>query len=217
MITDLVTGGLSGLISGAFVGWLIQLWLGTRLKRSIEHEYQKRIEEIRTESAKELSRLNSTLQETRDFKALRARIVYERKIAALCEGFEKLAKLEQRLGEYVGRWGAIRGPAREAARKDFASALQDFQNFFVPNRIFFPLALAEEIAQVKNEMNRIAMKYAFLVESEDALPSQSGPAWDEADDFAQKELPKIRRKIENEIRVELGETPPGSLPENDEG
>jgi len=211
MITDLVTGGLSGLISGAFVGWLIQLWLGTRLKRSIEHEYQKRIEEIRTESAKELSRLNSALQETRDFKALRLRIVYERKIAALCEGFEKLAKLEQRLGEYVGKWGDVRGPEREVAREDFASALHDFECFFVPNRIFFPSALAEEITQVKNEMNRMALKYAWLVESKDTPPSQSGRIWDEADDYAQKELPKIRRKIETEIRIELGETPPGSV------
>ena len=57
----------------------------------------------------------------------------------LCAGFGKLAKLEQRLGEYVSQWGNIRGPEREAARKDFASALQDFENFFVPNRIFFPL------------------------------------------------------------------------------
>ena len=84
MIPDAVTGGFSGLISGAFVGWLIQLWLGTRLKRSIEHEYQKRIEEIRSESARELAKLNSALQETRDFKATRLRLVFERKIDALC-------------------------------------------------------------------------------------------------------------------------------------
>ena len=205
MIPDAVTGGLSGLISGAFVGWLIQLWLGTRLKRSIEHEYQRRIEEIRSESARELAKLNSALQETRDFKATRLRLVFERKIDALCEGFGKLAKLEQRLGEYVSRCGNIRGPEREGARKDFASALQDFENFFVPNRIFFPLSLAEEITLVKNEMNRIALKYAFLVESKDTPPSQSGRVWDEADDYAQKELPKIRRKIETEIRIELGE------------
>ena len=205
MISDVVTGGLSGLISGAFVGWLIQLWLGTRLKRSIEHEYQRRIEDIRSESARGLAKLNSTLQETRDFKATRLRLVFERKIVALCEGFGKLAKLEQRLGEYVGKWGDIRGPEREAARKEFASALQDFENFFVPNRIFFPLSLAEEITSVKNEVNRIALKYAFLVESKGTPPSQSGRAWDEADDYAQKELPKIRRKIETEIRIELGE------------
>ena len=30
----------------------------------------------------------------------------------------------------------------------------------------------------------------------------------EAADYAQKELPKIRRKIETEIRIELGEAPP---------
>lgn len=103
MITDLVTGGLSG----AFVAWLIQLWLGTRLRRSIEHEYQKRIEEIRTKSAKELSRLNSALQETRDFKALRLRVVYERKIAALCEGLKGLRNLNNGLANMLANGGTF--------------------------------------------------------------------------------------------------------------
>ena len=75
----------------------------------------------------------------------------------------------------------------------------------MPNRIFFPLSLAEEITLVKNEMNRVALKYAILVESKDTSPLQSGRAWDEADNYAQKELPKIRRQIEMEIRIELGE------------
>src|SRR5215208_2992233 len=123
MIPDIVTGSLSGLVSAAAVTWLFQLWLGTRLKRSIEHEYQKRIEELRSESAKELAKLNSALQETRDFKATRLRLVYDRKISVLCDGFGKLAGLEQLLGEYVGKWGDIRGPEREAARLEFATAI----------------------------------------------------------------------------------------------
>ncbi|TAJ86630.1 hypothetical protein EPO44_15950, partial [bacterium] len=157
MSTDFGLDGLSvGLFAGTGLTWLIQLWLGTRLKRSIEHEYEKRIEEMRSESARELARVNSALQETRDFKAARFRLVYERKIAALCEGFGRLAKLEQCLGAYVSAWGPVRGPERQAARKDFANALQDFESFFVPNRIFFTSALAEEITRVKNEIHNTA-------------------------------------------------------------
>lgn len=81
----------------------------------------------------------------------------------------------------------------------------------MPNRIFFPSALAEEITQVKNEMRQMAQKYAWLVEPKDTPPSQSGRVWDETDDYAQKELPKIRRKIETEIRIELGEVPPSGV------
>ncbi len=190
------------------VVWLLREWIGVRLKNSIEHEYNRKLEEIRNEYSKELARLNSTLQESVDFKATRFRFVYERKIAALCDGFGRLAKLEKSLGEYVSYWGAIRGPEREESRKRFAKALVDFEEFFVPNRTFFPSSLAERITDVKNGMHKMALGFMVSVERpgdlEGAPPSHSGDKWNEANDYVGKELPEIRRKIESAIRVELG-------------
>lgn len=201
----------SAAVSGLVV-WLLRAWIGVRLKRSIEHEYNSKLEEIRNEYSKELARLNSALQETVDFKAIRSRFVYERKIAALCDGFGRLAKLEKSLGEYVSYWGAIRGPEREESRQRFAKALEDFEEFFVPNRIFFPASLAEHITDVKNGMNKMALGFMASVERpgnfEGVPPSHSGDKWREANDYVGKELPEIRRKIESAIRVELGEKEP---------
>jgi hypothetical protein len=128
----------------------------------------------------------------------------------MCEGFGKLARLEQCLGEYVSQWGSVRGLERAEARQKFAEALQDFESFFVPNRIFFPARLAEDITRVKNEMNKMAMKYMALAESGDSTPSVSGRAWHETSDWTQQKLPRIRRQIEEEIRIELGESQSGS-------
>jgi hypothetical protein len=77
----------------------------------------------------------------------------------------------------------------------------------VPNRIFFPVDLAEQITKAKNDMNQMALKF-MAAASEHTPPSRSGRAWDEANSFVATELPKIRHEIEAEIRIELGESPP---------
>ena len=212
MIEEIVASIISSAVVSGLVVWLLREWISVRLKNSIKHEYNRKLEEIRNEYSKELARLNSALQESIDFKATRFRFVYERKISALCEGFGRLVKLERSLGEYVSYFGAIRGPEREESRKRFAKALEDFEEFFVPNRIFFPSSLAERITNVKNEMNKIALGFMVSVEKpgnlEGTPSSGSEDKWKEANDYVGKELPEIRRKIESAIRVELGEEEP---------
>ena len=212
MIEEIVASVLSSAVVSVLVVWLLREWIGVRLKSSIEHEYDRKLEEIRNEYSKELARLNSALQESIDFKATRFRFVYERKISALCEGFGRLVRLEKSLVEYVGYFGAIRGPEREESRKQFAKSLEDFEEFFVPNRIFFPSSLAERITDVKNEMNKMALEFMVSVEKPGDLagipPSDSQDKWKQANDYVGKELPDIRRKIESAIRIELGEKEP---------
>jgi hypothetical protein len=64
-------------------------------------------------------------------------MVYERKITALCEGFGRLANVEKCLREYVTYFGDIRNPERDAARKEFAKALDDFETFLCRTGFFF--------------------------------------------------------------------------------
>jgi len=212
MIESIVASVIFSAAVSGLVVWLLREWIGVRLKNSIEHEYNRKLEEIRNEYSKELARLNSALQESVDFKAIRLRFVYERKIAALCDGFGRLVQLEKCLGEYVSYFGAIRGPEREESRKRFAKALGDFEEFFVPNRIFFRASLAERITEVKNGMNKIALEFMASVERpgdlEGSPRSESGAKWQEANVYIGKELPEIRREIESAIRIELGEEGP---------
>jgi hypothetical protein len=198
MIEDIVTSVISSVAVSSLVVWLLREWIGVRLKSSIEHEYNRKLEEIRNEYSKELARLNSALQESIDFKATRFRFVYERKkIAALCDGFGRLAKLEKSLGEYVSYCGAIRGSEREESRKRFAKALDDFEEFFVPNRIFFPGSLSERTTDIKNEMNKMALAFMVSVERpgdlEGSTSHDSGDKWNEANDYVAKELPNQTR------------------------
>jgi hypothetical protein len=207
MDATIVTSVLSSAAVSGLLVWLLREWIGVRLKNSIEHEYKGKLEEIRNEYSKDLARLNSALQESADFKATRFRFVFERKIVALCNGFGRLAKLEKSFGEYVSLFGAIRGPERDESRKRFAKALEEFEEFFVPNRIFFPASLAEHITDVKNGMSRMSLQFMASV-TEGVPPSHTGEKWQEANDYVGKDLPQIRRKIESAIRVELGEEKP---------
>ena len=209
MLETIVTSLISSAALTGLITWLFREWIGFRLKGSIQHEYDRKLEGIRNEYSIELATLRSALQESADFKATRFRFVYERKIAALCDGFGRLSELERLLGEYVSYWGPIAGPEREESRKRYAKGIEDFQNFFVPNRIFFPTSLAERITDVKNDMHKMAME--FMVEVEKPGDLQKSPAshrkdtWGKAVGYVGKELPEIRRSIESAIRLELGE------------
>lgn len=212
MLREIVLSVISGGCASGLVVWLLREWIGVRLKSSIQHEYNKKLEELRSEYSKELAKLNGALQESIDFKATRFRFVFERKISALCEGFGRLAKMEKSLGEYVTYWGATSGPQREESRKRFAKAFEDFEEFFVPNRIFFPTSVAERITDVKNEMMKMGMAFMVSVEKPGDLAgiplADSGDKWKQANDYVGKELPEIRREIEAAIRIELGEKEP---------
>jgi hypothetical protein len=211
---DIAIAVLSSAAVAGFVVWLLREWISARLRASIKHEYDRKLEDIRNEYSKELARLNGTLQESLDFKATRFRMVYERKIAALCEAFGRLAKLEKSLGEYVSYWGEIRGPERTELRQRFAKELGEFEDFFVPNRIFFPASLAERITDVKNRINKIALEFMVSVERPgdmaDSRLAGLEDKWQKANEYAGKELPQIRREIESAIRFELGEETPKS-------
>ena len=199
LVNFLINVGTSGLVS-AGVCWLLKEWIG----RSIEHRYQKQLEQIRIEHAKDLATLNNALQETRDFKSIRFRSVFDRKISALCETFGKLVNLEKCLREYVGKFGDITGPERDEARREFGKALRDFENFFLPIRIFFPIQLAEQLTEVKNAMRTKSLEF-MGVASEHTPPLKFEQVWDQVNVYVDKELPRLRREIEAEIRIELGE------------
>jgi hypothetical protein len=204
MFEQIAAGVVSSAVVSGIVVWMLREWIGVRLKSSIEHEYNRKLEEIRNEYSKELATLRSTLQESLDLKATRFRFVYERKISALCEGFGRLVRLEKSLGEYVSYFGPITGPERDTARQNFARTLEEFEDFFVPNRIFFPGSLAERITDVKNEMNKMALMFMGSVERAGNRPDLQDK-WKQANDYVGKELPAIRHTIESAIRVELGE------------
>jgi hypothetical protein len=56
---------LSSVFVSGFVVWLMREWISNRIKGKIEHEYEAKLEGIRSEYAKELANLNSALQESR--------------------------------------------------------------------------------------------------------------------------------------------------------
>jgi hypothetical protein len=114
----------------------------------------------------------------------------------------------------VSYWGEIRGVERTELRQRFAKELGEFEEFFVPNRIFFHRALAERITDVKNGINRIALEFMVSVERPGDMGGSPLPGledkWQKANDYTSKELPQIRREIESEIRFELGEEEPNT-------
>ena len=66
---DWLTGGITWLASVtgvAVIGWLLRSWIATRLTHSVRHEYDKKIEAIRSELRQKEAALNAELVQQRD-------------------------------------------------------------------------------------------------------------------------------------------------------
>lgn len=204
----------SGVVSSLVV-LALRTGIKTKIERAIKSQYDKQLERLKDalkrETELELAKARGEIQAEVDYRATKIKYLYERKLKAMCETYSKLASLEKLLGEYVTYFGETQGDERESARKAFAKGLDEFQDYFVPNRIFFPEDLAEKITDLKTNYLKVANEFMIFVER----PHNSSPPaknstekWQAANEYVAKESPKIRREIERDLRREFGDEKP---------
>jgi hypothetical protein len=204
----------SGVVSSLVV-LALRTGIKTKIESAIKSQYDEKLERLRNELKREteleLAKARGEIQAEVDYRATKVKYIYERKLKALCETYSKLATLEKLLGEYVTYWGETRGEERESARKAFVKGIKEFEDYFVPNRIFFPEDLAEKITTLKNNYHKVAMEFMVHVEN----PNNSfGPSknstekWQAANEYVTEESPKVRREIERALRQEFGDEKP---------
>ena len=211
LLSILTSGVVSSLVILA-----LKTGIKTKIESAIRSQYDEKIERLRNELKREteleLAKARGEIQAEVDYRATKAKYIYERKLKALCETYSKLATLEKLLGEYVTYWGETRGEERESARKAFAKGFVEFEDCFVPNRIFFPENLAEKITDLKNNYHKIATEFMIHVEQPNnsfGPPSQkSTEKWVAANEYVTEESPKVRREIERALRQEFGDEKP---------
>ncbi len=201
----------SGVVS-SLIFLVLRTGIKTKIEAVIKSYYDEKLERLKNELQRktelELAKARGEIQAEVDYRATKVKYIYERKLKALCETYSKLAALEKLLGEYVTYHGETHSEERESARKAFAKGLQEFQDYFVPNRIFFPEDLAEKITDLKVNYHKIATEFMLFVEqphnSYEPPPKNSAEKWKAANNYVAKESPKIRREIEQALRQEFG-------------
>lgn len=214
-MANLLLAALTSGVVSPLVFLVLKTGIKTKIESAIKSQYDEKLERLRNELKREteleLAKVRGEIQAEVDYRATKIKYIYEKKLKALCETYGKLSTLEKLLSKYVTYEGQTSGEERESARKAFAKGIEEFEDYFVPNRIFFPENLADKIAELKNNYFKVAMEFMAYVENPNNSfgPSRSSSQkWQAAYKYATEEGPKVRREIERALRQEFGDEKP---------
>ncbi len=195
MIREILTFVGGGGVLLAIVAWVVRSIINHYLTKDVE----KYRDALKAESFK-FSRLHEKRGEV---------------MAQLYANLDELVKATYsfvNLAEWTGE------PNKDEKRKMAGEALRKFQDQFDKNRIYFSGSLCDRIDKFVREFTRPAAKYALYLtmskDSDDSVRKERDEAWFSAYDKMEKDVPEMRKAIENEFRSLLGVEEPKNSPIN---
>src|SRR5258707_6763626 len=140
MITFLSSGAISAAVSAALV-FLFRNWISERLKASIQHEYQQKLEthkaQLKSQSEIELARLKAQLEIAAAERSVQYSRVFERTAEIIAETYGKLLALKDAADEYTQPMEPT-DPSRQQLAEVYRQKLRDFSQYFLPKKIYLP-------------------------------------------------------------------------------
>jgi len=209
IVTILASLAASGGLTATVV-WLARSWISERLRNSIKHEYDQKLESFRAalkadydanfERLRTELRIDAFRQETR-FADLHAR-----RAETIADTFATLRHLRSAIQRYVTDLHYERQESLDELRQEAATAFQKFEACFLPREIFLPMATADKIDGLRRKLFGIAKVFQHGVEAgEDQKTGKD--SWGEANDLMEDEANPIFEELKIEMRQLLGDEP----------
>lgn len=197
IITAIVTTlAANGLILG-----ILKSWITERLKQSISHEYDKKMEEfkadLRASKDVEIEKLRSLLVvesgiATREFEFQRAEM-----LKAIDQIYEALVDYDVAYQEYTSPWGKAQTPERAEARVKALDAMRRFLMVFAKKGMFLPKNIADEISALTDQLGTVCFDFQLYLETPKGNTGVDG--WHKVTE-GQKKVPDIKRRLEEKFR-----------------
>lgn len=208
-LTILTSTGMS-----AFVVWLAKSWISERLKNSIKHEYDEKLEthkiELRSQSDIEIEKLKSQLGVTAREHEIRFILLHEKRAEVLAETYALLRALDKGLRDYVSMFESTAGPSREERRDVAADAHAAFQLYYVSKLIFFPEETANRLETIDQQL--VTSFNIFAIQVDTSNGPDKTKTWMEVNNKIESEIKPALDELANEFRKLLG-TGHHSLPQ----
>jgi len=191
--------GGAGMFAGlAFIAWLCREWLGEKIRRSIQHDYDVQLERLRGDL-----RVDAFRNETR-FTQL-----HEKRAQTIADVYAALQKLRARIADYIDHDTFNVEPLIAERRERALAALRELADTFQPREIYFPQTTADRVRELIREWKLLMRKFEQTVEQ--AAPNGRGnwaTKWGEVQERMGNELRVIFEELREEFRQLLGDDAP---------
>ena len=195
-------------IGGSAVLFAAMAWLARSI---ITHVLSKDIDKykinLQAESQKELVRLQSTLQLVEFEHQVRFSQLHERKVSIIGEMYSRLVRLHKSATDFVKYYQTVNDQKKENYLKQLWDSADSHNEYFDRHRIYFQKELCEKIDNFNNKLSEACSKLAFFFQEAEAIEIstvQVWEAWNDAMNSMEKEVPDIKRLLEEHFRNELG-------------
>src|SRR6266446_301976 len=167
MIETVLTSVLS---SGALAGALIFLskdWISQRIKSSIQHEYDQKLEthkaQLKSQSEIEIVRLKSELEVIAAEKNFRFSHVFDKTAGVIVSMYQKLVELRDFVDTNIMFFEGMDDEKKKELANISSAKWIEFETFFKQNKIYIPKHTAGEIRKFTMALSEYEHKYKKLV------------------------------------------------------
>ena len=166
-MSDLSTIFSSGALSAALV-FLLRNWISERIKTSIQHEYDQKLEthkaQLKSESEIAIEKFKSELQVAAAERNFRFSHVFQRTADVIAEIYRILIELRGAVESYTDAVEVRSAPGDlEVESEKFNKYAQEFSNYFNPNRIYIPRKAAEKVWLFATTLERFKSNTLMLI------------------------------------------------------
>jgi len=211
MLTTLLgAGGVAAATAGLIV-FIFRTWISEKLKNSIQHEYDQKMElfraQLNAKSDKEIEELKAKLQIAATERSVQFSLIYTKSAETLAETYARLIAFRQAVADYVSYIEYKGGPTKAESRTVVGNKLADFQEFYRPKRIYIPRNLAAQIDKFVQGLYDISIQFKIGVEQGNEYKLETIEdlsIWQKANDYVHGESPKLLTSMEVAFQDFLG-------------
>jgi hypothetical protein len=204
-ITNLIA---SGALSAALV-FLLRGWISQRLKSSIQHEYDQKLEthkaKLAAESEIAIEHLRSQLQIAAAERNIKLTKIFEQQAEVISEVYAKLVRLIASIEEYTAIMTFEGTPSLAERRKKVGERMADFLDYYHPKKVFLPAATQKRIDAFVKELHAKTLTFMFKVEQgRERAQNPEEDTWFQTMNFMNKDVVQIMSDLDQELKSILG-------------
>ena len=208
-LTILTSGVVSAGIASLLV-FLFKSWISERIKGSIQHEYDQKLEaykaQLKAASDVSIEQLKSHLQITAAERSIKLTKVFEQQADTIAETYAKLVGLTSAIGEYTAMMEYETTPPKSERRKKVGERMQDFFVYYQPRKIYLPKDTQSIIDTFVQQLHHKTLKFMFDVEQ--GYQKRTGKAeddtWLQTVEFLSKDCVQIMAALDADLKKILG-------------
>ncbi len=207
-LAEVLTSAVISTALVACLAFITRSWLSERIKNSIRHEYDQKLEshkaQLKSQGEVEVERLRSQLAIQASERSVVFTRLHEQRATVIAETYSKLRSMHVALGDYTKVFEPAGDKPREERRASAAEAHKNFIDYYPANRIFLPKSCLEKIDKINQ--TAIEIFNGFLFEIDLVGPQRSDTMrWLSLFERVKTEMSDILVELEGEFRKILGD------------